>query len=120
MDFEFTNNELRVVLDSSIYNLDVIHKCFYWYGNNYVIDINKTSNSLIHVTLEPKDNIRPLLSNTELIEKIKQDLIDFKLRDIVTQETKNVRELLIAKAFAYYEVNNDPETNISDPVGFKP
>lgn len=47
-------------------------------------------------------------------------MIDFKLRDIVSKETKTIRELIIAKAFAYYEEDQSPDTEISDPVGFNP
>ena len=54
------------------------------------------------------------------IEKIKQDLLDFKLRDIINKETRIIRELLIAKAFANYDDEEDPTTDISDPVGFSP
>ena len=60
-------------------------------------------------------------SPTRAIKKLKNDLIDFQVRDIVTKETKNVRDLLIAKAFATtdkYETN--PPGEVSDPVGFKP
>lgn len=55
----------------------------------------------------------------QLISRIKQDLIDFRLREIVSRETATIRELLIAKAFAHYE-DIEPVTAISDPVGFDP
>ena len=50
----------------------------------------------------------------------KRDLIDFKLRDIVTKETQTIRELITAKAFAYFDLDDNPATEISDPVGFNP
>ena len=47
--------------------------------------------------------------------------MDFEVRNIVTKETKNVRDLLIAKAFASTdEYESEPPGEISDPVGFKP
>jgi hypothetical protein len=72
------------------------------------------------VTIGPKSNQFDENSLQKLKEKISQDLIDFKLRDIVFQETQTIRELLLAKAFANYEIGDDPITDVSDPVGFKP
>jgi hypothetical protein len=45
-------------------------------------------------------------------------LIDFSLRDIVTKETQNIRDLLIAKAFSNGEFDEEPTGDASDPVGF--
>jgi His-Xaa-Ser system protein HxsD len=59
--------------------------------------------------------------NLELYQqKLERDLIDFNLRDIVTKETQNVRDLLIAKAFSNGEFDEEPRGEVSDPVGFDP
>jgi hypothetical protein len=50
--------------------------------------------------------------------KLERDLVDFNLRDIVTKETQNVRDLLIAKAFSNGEFDELPPGDVSDPVGF--
>lgn len=110
------DNELHFSLNEEIYSEDVVYKCFYWYGADFNIDINKT-NSIFLISITSK--LDPI-NHYELLVKIKQDLIDFKLRDIVTKETKNIRELLIAKAFAHFESDDNPLTEISDPVGFDP
>jgi His-Xaa-Ser system protein HxsD len=78
---------------------------------------HKYSDKLFLVKLESNSGSVDLES---IHQKIKRDLNDFKLRDIVTKETKIIRELIIAKAFAYYDLENDPETEVSDPVGFNP
>lgn len=110
------DNELHFSLNEELYNEDVIYKCFYWYGADFNIDINKINSTfLINITSK-----LGTINHNELVLKIKQDLIDFKLRDIVTKETKNIRELLIAKAFANFESDDNPSTEISDPVGFDP
>ena len=57
----------------------------------------------------------------DLIREIKSDLIDFELRQIIYQETKVIKELLIAKAFAPTDkYENEPPGEVSDPVGYKP
>ena len=53
-------------------------------------------------------------------QKLTRDLIDFNLRDIVTKETQNVRDLLIAKAFSHGEFYEVPVGEVSDPVGYTP
>jgi His-Xaa-Ser system protein HxsD len=114
---EILNNELLVLIEKELYNEDVLHKCFYWYGDNFNVDISINSDKLFLVKLQPNSETVDL---EKTLDKIKRDLIDFKLRDIVTKETKTIRELIIAKAFAYYDLENDPETEVSDPVGFNP
>jgi hypothetical protein len=54
----------------------------------------------------------------KLLQKLERDLIDFNLRDIVTKETKNIRDLLTAKAFSNGEFDELPPGELSDPVGF--
>jgi His-Xaa-Ser system protein HxsD len=111
------DNELHFSLDEEIYSEDVIYKCFYWYGGDYIVDIRKENKSYL-IFLTCKTNMG--ITHETLLEKIRQDLIDFKLRDIVTKETKNIRELLTAKAFAHFQTEDNPITEISDPVGFNP
>ncbi|TMI63707.1 MAG: His-Xaa-Ser system protein HxsD [Bacteroidetes bacterium] len=110
-------SSLRLNIDSTLYSADVIHKCFYWYGNRYSVDISRKE-SLFTIELA---NIAEEDDMQKLIQKIKKDLIDFKTREIVSVETKNIREILIAKAFASEdEFNEPPPGNIDDPVGFDP
>lgn len=117
MKTEILNNELRLLIEREIYSEEVLHKCFYWYGANFNVEIATYSAELFEVKLQ-RQNLMIDLQAT--VDKIKRDLVDFKLRDIVANETKTVRELLVAKAFANYGIDNDPATEISDPVGFDP
>lgn len=116
MKTEIVNNELRLLIEKEIYNEEVLYKCFYWYGANFNVEITNYSTEFFKVSLQPKT----LIDLEATIDKVKRDLVDFKLRVIVANETKTVRELLIAKAFAHYVFDNDPTTKISDPVGFNP
>lgn len=117
----FEQNEAIVFLDKKIYSKESVFKCLYWYGdryhtsfstdeeNNYVVKIKPTSNSQLTET-----------ESEQLLLKLEKDLIDFNLRDIVTKETMNIRDLLIAKAFSNGEFDELPYGDISDPVGFNP
>lgn len=111
------DNSLQFSLKEELYTEDVLFKCFYWYGADYSIDINKKDGTYFIVLIPKLDQS---INHDELLLKIKNDLIDFKLRHIVANETKNIRELLTAKAFAHFQIDENPETEISDPVGFDP
>ena len=112
-------NKLILNIDKGLYSSDVLHKCFYWYGNRFIIDINVLNDKYFEIVLTKTESIE---ENWDLLTaKIKRDLVDFKLRDIVTKETQNVRDLIIAKAFAYYDIETENKiTEVSDPVGFNP
>lgn len=110
-------SNLQIIVDGKIYSSDVIHKCFYWYSNKYSVVINAKGNFFIlDITeLTKEGNIR------DLLPKIKNDLIDFKTREIISTETKNIRELLIVKAFAQDDqYDESPPGNVNDPIGFDP
>jgi len=119
MNFHANNEQLCLLVDSRQYNEKVIYKCFYWYTNEYSVDIQIDTDPFYKITLRSNKE-SDSVSWDHIIEKIKKDLIDFKLRDIVNQETQTIRELIVAKAFAYYDLQETPQTNISDPVGFNP
>lgn len=112
-----TDNAIHLSLAEDLYSEDVLFKCFYWYGADYSISIDKNYGEYT-VAVTAKTEVR--INHDTLLLKIKNDLIDFKLRDIVTKETKNIRELLTAKAFAHFQTDENPSSEISDPVGFDP
>lgn len=117
MDVKYFNEKIELLIDSAIYCEEVIYKCFYWYTNNFNVEIEKVHDGTYKIVLTAKIE---KISIEEVLTKIKKDLIDFKLRQIVFLETKNIREIIIAKAFAYYDVEFEPLTEVSDPVGFDP
>jgi His-Xaa-Ser system protein HxsD len=112
-------NEIIFYVDSSIYSKDGLFKCLYWYGDKFHISINM-EDAFFKISLIPQQGSSVELSDLTLyLQKLERDVIDFNLRDIVTKETKNIRELLIAKAFSNGEFDELPPGEISDPVGFK-
>lgn len=119
MKSQLLNNELIIYIEKTLYNVETLYKCFYWYGEMYDVDISE-ENLSYKIRIMTKNKEEQLREIPSLLSKIKRDLIDFKLRDIVSKETKTIRELIVAKAFAYYDLNENPQTEISDPIGFNP
>ena len=102
-EFTFTDNRCTLTIDLSIFNDRVISKIAYCLSVDYLIYQQNMENGHQSIILEKKQET---FSDTEfqsLKEKINQLLIDYKNRDIVNNETKNIRDILYVKAFA----NND-------------
>lgn len=116
-------NSIIVYADISLYSKDSVFKCLYWYGDKYHTNISVCVNNGRECY---KIVLKPILGETldddeknDVIQKLENDLIDFNLRDIVTKETINIRELLIAKAFSNGEFDEEPQGEVSDPLGFQ-
>ena len=120
MKINLINNSISIAVDAKIYDHDMIHKCFYWYTDNYIVEIDEKKDKIV-VTLSPKEETKIKENQFSTIsKKIKNDIVDFKTRDVITKETKTIRELLIAKAFYPIEEGMEkPPGEISDPVGFE-
>ena len=116
---EIKDNEIIVFADAALYSKDSIFKCLYWYGDKFHTNLSFADSNTYRVSVKPMSTIQ--LSSNELenlLLKVERDLVDFNLRDIVTKETQNVRDLLIAKAFSNGEFDELPPGEVSDPVGF--
>jgi His-Xaa-Ser system protein HxsD len=112
-------NEIIVFADTSLYSKDSVFKCLYWYGDKYHTNVSFADSNTYKISLKPIfDNSFSEKQSKELLHKLERDLIDFNLRDIVTKETKNIRDLLTAKAFSNGEFDELPPGELSDPVGF--
>lgn len=116
---QIIENEVIVFANISLYSKDSIFKCLYWYGAKFHTNISFADINTYKVSIKPVSTA--ILNETELEQlllKLERDLVDFNLRDIVTKETQNVRDLLIAKAFSNGEFDEIPPGEVSDPVGF--
>ena len=118
---EIKDNEIIVFADTSLYSKDSIFKCLYWYGDKFHTNVSFADSNTYRVSVKPvSTNHLSKQEQENLLLNLERDLVDFNLRDIVTKETQNVRDLLIAKAFSNGEFDELPPGEVSDPVGFNP
>ena len=88
---------MTLTIDKKIYNDSVISKVVYWMSGDYKI---------VRISLDEfKEQIDLVGANGERVdslveEKFFQLLNDFKLRQIVADETRDIKTILYAKAFA--------------------
>jgi len=122
MNNNIDNGLITIFLDSLLFSKDSIFKCLYWYGDRFHTTVSLIDNGTKYmVTIKPFESSANVGGDLKLYQlKLERDFIDFNLRDIVTKETQNVKDLLIAKAFSNGEFDESPQGNLSDPVGFNP
>lgn len=111
-------NMIVVYADSSLYSKDAILKCLYWYGDKFHVNLRLETESIYRISIQVMNSETEKLDLDMYMQKLERDIIDFNLRDIVTKETINIRDLLVAKAFANGEFDEEPQGDISDPVGY--
>jgi len=115
------DGEITAFADPSLFSKDAILKCLYWFGDKFHTTVSVNEENTYTITLKPLEAAN--VKGDELgmyLQKFERDLIDFQLRDTVTKETQNVRDLLVAKAFSHGEFDEEPPGQVSDPVGFNP
>lgn len=111
--------EITVIADSSIFSKEAVLKCLYWYGDKYHTNVALTPDGSYSIKIRAAAKV----SDEEfslLRQKLERDLVDFQLRDTISKETHNIRELLVAKAFSNGEFDQEPPGDVSDPVGYDP
>jgi His-Xaa-Ser system protein HxsD len=86
-------------VDLDIFNDRIVTKVMYWLSDSFFIFMEKKQ-KVLQIQLEKKVGVIDEKEFCKLKIKINQDFIDFKTRDIVNQETKSIRELLLVKAFS--------------------
>ena len=98
-----SENTFCFTINASIFNERVLTKALYWYAESFIIYWNKNKDNLFEITLELKPSAKKIYTFEYVTHKFNQDLIDYKNRDLITNETKDIRNILYVKAFA----NND-------------
>jgi His-Xaa-Ser system protein HxsD len=88
---------MTIEIDRRIYNDSVISKAIYWLSGDYVIVRSLLNDITESVSITAKTDS---ISEQELEVKLLQTLNDFKLRQIVADETRDIKTILYAKAFA--------------------
>jgi His-Xaa-Ser system protein HxsD len=93
-----SDNRAIVKIDSDIYSKVVVTKVVYWLSRDFTIMQSK----------EDKDWVLSLESQTavtwdEVKKHLSQLLNDFQMREVITAETKDIRNILFIKAFANVE-----------------
>jgi His-Xaa-Ser system protein HxsD len=96
------NTSFSIRIDRQIYDDAAVSKAIYWHTADFVITRKVNVNAEM-ITFQPKKNELSEVEKETVLQKFNQDLNDYKLRQIIEQETTDIRTILYVKAFA----NND-------------
>jgi His-Xaa-Ser system protein HxsD len=88
----------RVKISCDYLSLDQAHKVCYKYLDEYHIEISETPGFTI-IGLAPIQEPLEKAEGILLTKRLSNDLVEARTREIVHRETKNIRDLIIAKAF---------------------
>ena len=96
--FKEDDKFFKIFIPQRLYSKEAILNCLYWKLNDCNIRFSvfserefQVSLDLTALTLQEKESLKNTFSN---------ELLDYELREVVNRETKSIRELIIAKAFA--------------------
>ena len=113
-------------VDESIYSRDAVLRTSYWFTDRCYLFISRPERGTLIVSMRLKES-KPTLDKPvpDLLETVAGEfqnaLLDQQLRIDIEQQTRTVRELLIAKAFSEAGVMDDlPPGTFRDPVDLLP
>ena len=100
-DIELTpEGQIILYVDTTIYNGAIIDKVLYWYVDKFLIKRQNEPNSPIQTIILSASTPISQQEFTYLSKKLSTDFIDYKNRFIIAEETRDLRNILYAKAFA--------------------
>jgi His-Xaa-Ser system protein HxsD len=77
-------------LQKSIYNIETIRNTIYWFSDKYSILLTEDD---LHFEINCAN------FNSEIENEFLKSLNDFSLRDQINRETKDIKDLVMSKAF---------------------
>ena len=118
--FSIHDDVLSIDLNDSVYSRDALLRTAYWFTDRCYLYIARPGPDLFRVQFKPKGLKKPN-AVAETLEDIAGEflnsLLDHQLRHDIESQTGQIRELLVAKAFAEAGVLEDtPPGEVADPV----
>ena len=92
--------EVVLNVDKSIYNESTIDKVLYWWGGDYIITRRNTPGTTVQTIIISASNPITQEAFHKIRKKLSADFVDYKNRAIIASETRDLRNILYAKAFA--------------------
>ncbi len=88
---------MTIKIDRRIYNDSVISKAIYWLSGDFIIVRSLLDDDIEQLSITANSDS---IDEITIENKLMQALNDFKLRQIVADETHDIKTILYAKAFA--------------------
>jgi His-Xaa-Ser system protein HxsD len=101
--YKIHNDCLIIEVDTTLFSDSVISRICYWLNPDYLIHRQTIRENMCTISFKPKMGVDSESTFDLLAEKVNNLFNDYKLREIIQMETKDIRNILYIKAFA----NND-------------
>lgn len=88
---------MTIKIDRRIYSDSVISKAIYWLSVNFIIVRSLLDDDIEQLSITANSDS---IDEITIENKLMQALNDFKLRQIISDETRDIKTILYAKAFA--------------------
>lgn len=99
--YRFEDGALRMSLALDLYSLDAIRRSCYWLTDRCYVFLSRQREDVVDVTLLPKT----APANADAIAwTFLNDLLDQQLRIDIGRETAQIREMIVAQAFADVDI----------------
>ncbi|MPM49818.1 hypothetical protein SDC9_96550 [bioreactor metagenome] len=95
-----SSRTLRFECDHSVYSADVVAKVLYWLVPDFRIYQQMISSKSQQIVLEKKHGEVDDAELELLQNRLNQEFIDYNLRKIIREETREIRTILYVKAFS--------------------
>jgi len=111
VDIKFDRDCLTVKVDITQYSDSIISRICYWLSADYMVLRQTSGDNKCLISIKPKTGILNESTYNKLAERINKDFNDYKLREIIREETKDIRNILYIKAFAHNDDFEDYTLN---------
>jgi His-Xaa-Ser system protein HxsD len=103
--YRFEDGALRIALSLDTYRLEAIFRSCYWLTDRCFVYLGPPREGVIEVTLIAKS--RSDKDTDRLTWQFLNDLVDQQLRISINEETRTIREMIVAQAFADTDLIDD-------------
>lgn len=93
-----SDNRAIVTVDATIYSKEVVAKAVYWLSRDFTI-MQSIDGNIWTLSLENPD----VVNWDDVKRRLSQLLTDYLMREVITAETKDIKNILYIKAFANVE-----------------
>ena len=101
---------MKLEIPKRSYSLKSIRDTIYWFSNDYTIILDQNDHNVIISRDKVDENFSRNFMKT---------LNDYSLRDLIQNETKEIKNLVTAKAFYPDLVNFKPIGEFDDPLNIE-
>ena len=105
-------NVRYIEVDSALYSESVVFRVCHLFTDRGSLSLERADGSRLRVRMEPRPGVDP----EQAIREFNNELINERVRADVAAETRQIRELIVAQAFAEADTSRASQSELN-PLG---